>query len=155
MKLKYLLPLFLMLPLLASCNDEDNVEEIFCSGPWYVGNYFGKANWDKRNGVPKYQPTNPADKQTLETIAAFHIEFKPDGSFSGSMKDATFEGDWSADGKERTVRLIFKGRPNTSNAYNREFIETLKEVIHYNGDTNYLMLGPEDKKSYIQFAHKR
>ncbi len=154
MKLKFL-TFILLLPLLVGCNTEDDVEEIFTSGPWYVVNYFGKANWDKRNGDPKYKPTNAADKKVLETIAGFHIEFKPDGSFTGGMQNASFEGDWSADGKDRTIRLIFKGRPNTSNQYNREFIETLREAIYYNGDSNYLMLGPENKKSFIQFGHKR
>ena len=37
---------------------------------------------------------------------------------------------------------------------NKEFIETLKEVAFYQGDSNVLMLGPTNKRSYIQFRHK-
>lgn len=50
MKLKSILYILMLLPFLWSCNNEDDVEEIFASGTWHVVDFYGKANWDKRNG---------------------------------------------------------------------------------------------------------
>lgn len=161
MKLKQVLYMLMVLPLLWSCNNEDDVEEIFASGTWYVVDYYTQANWNKRNGTPKYdsmyrnEDTRADGRRGLETIHGFQLTFKADGTFAGQMQNASFEGTWQADGKERTLRLTLKGNPNTSTTYNKEFIETLNNVAYYQGDSNYLMLGPEDKKSYIQFAHQQ
>ena len=54
MKLKSILYILMLLPFLWSCNNEDDVEEIFASGTWHVVDFYSKANWDKRNGEPKY-----------------------------------------------------------------------------------------------------
>ena len=54
MKLKSILYILMLLPFLWSCNNEDDVEEIFASGTWHVVDFYGKANRDKRNGEPKY-----------------------------------------------------------------------------------------------------
>lgn len=153
MKLKSILYMLIVLPFLWSCNNEDDVEEIFASGTWYVTNYFTKANWNKRNGDPKYKPTDNEGRKALEIIQKFTLNFKDDGTFAGSMQSSNFKGTWEADGKKRTVRLTIDGNPNTSSNYSQEFIETLQNVEFYSGDSNYLMLGPEDKRSYIQFTH--
>ncbi|WP_455673594.1 DUF4847 family protein [Phocaeicola sp.] len=150
MKLKHILYILLVLPFLWSCNDEDNVDDIFASGTWHLVNYYTKANWDKRNGDPKYKPTD----QGSSIIQKFTLNFNSNGTFTGSMQNVSnFEGTWQADGKDRTVFLKINGNPNTSSAYNKEFIEALKNVAFYQGDSNFLMLGPEDKRSYIQFTH--
>ena len=49
MKLKSILYILMLLPFLWSCNNEDDVEEIFASGTWHVVDFYGKANWDKRH----------------------------------------------------------------------------------------------------------
>lgn len=56
MKLKSILYILMLLPFLWSCNNEDDVEEIFASGTWHVVDFYGKANWDGifGNGEPKY-----------------------------------------------------------------------------------------------------
>ena len=161
MKLKYILYIMLALPLLWSCNNEDDLEEIFASGTWYVVNYFGKANWDRGDGEPMYKPIDSEgniDKEgrkALETIHAFSLTFKADGTFSGSMERGDFSGTWQADGKERTIRLRVSSNPNTSGySLSRTYIETLENAAFYRGDSNYIMLAPEDKKTYIQFTHK-
>lgn len=156
MKLKYI-PYIIMLalPLLWSCNNEDDLEEIFVSGTWHVANYFGKANWDKGDGEPMYKPTDNEGRKALDIIHTFTLTFKADGTFSGSMERGEFSGTWQADGKERTIRLRVTSNPNTSGySLSRTYIETLENAVYYRGDSNYIMLGPEDKKTYIQFAHK-
>lgn len=155
MKLKSILYILMIVPFLWSCNDEDDVEEIFVSGTWHVVNYFGKANWDKRNGDPKYKPADTAGRNALQTIQTFTLLFNVDGSFVGKMQSGNFKGKWQADGKERTIRLRIEGSPGTSSSYDREYIETLQNVEFYQGDSNVLLLAPEDKKSFIQFSHKK
>ncbi len=91
MKLKSILYILMLLPFLWSCNNEDDVEEIFASGTWHVVDFYGKANWDKRNGEPKYNA----------------MAHNPD------------------------------------------------KAIFYQGDSNVLLLAPEGKKTYIQFAHNK
>lgn len=155
MRLKHFLYTLLMLPLLWSCNNEDDVEEIFASGTWYVLNYYTKADWDQPGkGEPRYKPDSKEGIAALEVISKFALTFKDDGTFDGSMQNSTFSGTWEADGKNQTVYLTLKGKPNTSTAYNKEFIEFLQNVVFYQGDSkNYLILGPEDKRSFIQFRH--
>lgn len=59
-----------------------------------------------------------------------------------------------ADGKDRTVNINFTKTP-PSTSYNNEFIEALNNAIFYQGDSNVLLLAPEGKKTYIQFAHNK
>lgn len=153
MKLKNILYILCALPFLWGCNDEDDVNEIFVSGTWYVVNYFTKADWDKRNGEPVYKPITGEGQDALKVIQLFTLTFSDDGTYKGTMQNANFDGTWSADGKDRSLRLTVKGSPNTSSRFNKELIETLKEVAYYQGDSNVLMLGPSDKRSYIQFRH--
>ena len=72
----------------------------------------------------------------------------------GSIQNGTIEGTWQADGKDRTVNINFTKTP-PSTSYNNEFIEALNNAIFYQGDSNVLLLAPEGKKTYIQFAHNK
>ena len=154
--MKHILYLLLVLPLLmlGSCNTEDDIDEIFISGTWNVVNYFGKANWEKRNGEPFYKMYEKEGEQALKIISTFSITFSKDGTFAGTMQNATFDGKWQANGKDRTIRLTLNGSPNTSSRYNKQFIEYLKDAAFYQGDSNVLLLAPEEKKTYIQLRHK-
>lgn len=67
MKLKSILYILMLLPFLWSCNNEDDVEEIFASGTWHVVDFYGKANWDKRNGEPKYNAMAHNPDKTIAT----------------------------------------------------------------------------------------
>lgn len=153
MKLKSILYILMLLPFLWSCNNEDDVEEIFASGTWHVVDFYGKANWDKRNGEPKYNAMahNPdktiaaEGRKALDIIHGFNITFKADGTFTGSIQNGTIEGTWQADGKDRTVNINFTKTPS-STSYNNEFIEALNNAIFYQGDSNVLLLAPEGKK---------
>ena len=153
MKLKHILYILCAIPFLWGCNDEDDINEIFASGPWYVVNYFTKADWNKRNGEPVYKLDTSEGQETLKVVQRFTLTFSDDGTFQGTMQSATFEGNWSADGKDRSIHLTVKGAPNISSRLNKELLETLKNVVYYQGDSNVLMLGPSDKRSYIQFRH--
>lgn len=155
MRLKNILYIIGILPFLWGCNNEDDIDEIFVSGTWNVVNYFTKADWDKRNGEPVYKQDNKDDWESLKVISTFTLTFSDDGTFEGTMQNAQFEGTWSAEGKKRTVHFNIKGSPNTSSRFNKQFIDALKEAVYYQGDSNVLMLGPAEKRSYIQFRHNK
>lgn len=155
MKLKNILYIMCAIPFFWSCNDEDNIQEIFVSGTWNVVNYFTKADWDKRNGEPVYKQDNQEGWESLKVISTFTLTFNDDGTVKGTMQNANFEGTWDADAKKRSIHFNIKGNPNTSNRFNKEFIEALKEAAYYQGDSNVLMLGPAEKRSYIQFRHNK
>ena len=152
-RIKNLLSILMLLPFLWSCNDEDDINEIFVSGTWNVVNYFTKADWDKRNGEPLYKLNTVEGQNALKNISQFTLTFSDDGTFKATMNNSTFEGTWQADGKDRTVHFNIKGSPNTSSKHNKEFVETLKEATFYQGDSQVLLIAPSDKESYIQFKH--
>lgn len=87
MKLKSILYILMLLPFLWSCNNEDDVEEIFASGTWHVVDFYGKANWDKRNGEPKYNATRPQLHGVGDGQKENHMGFMSKLLSFGSDKD--------------------------------------------------------------------
>lgn len=154
MNFKNILCLLFTLSLFWGCT-EDDIDEIFISGTWNVVNYFTKADWDKRNGEPVYKQDNKDDVESLKVISTFTLIFHENGTLEGTMQNARFDGTWDADGKERTVHMSIQGNPDTASRFNKQFIDALKEATYYQGDSNVLMLGPSDKRSYIQFRHNK
>lgn len=154
MRIKNILSILCILPFLWGCNNEDDINEIFVSGTWNVVNYFTKADWNRRNGEPVYKQDTSEGIESLRVVSNFSLTFNDDGTYEGNMQNAVFSGTWSADGKNRTIHFTIKGNPSTSSRFNKEFIETLKEATYYQGDSKVLLLGPSDKRSYIQFKHK-
>ena len=154
MNFKNILCLLFTLSLFWGCT-EDDIDEIFISGTWNVVNYFTKADWDKRNGEPVYKQDNKDDVESLKVISTFTLIFHENGTLEGTMQNARFDGTWDANGKERTVHLSIQGNPDTASRFNKQFIDALKEATYYQGDSNVLMLGPSDKRSYIQFRHNK
>lgn len=154
MNFKNILCLLFTLLLFWGCT-EDDIDEIFISGTWNVVNYFTKADWDKRNGEPVYKQDNKDDVESLKVISTFTLIFHENGTLEGTMQNARFDGTWDADGKERTVHMSIQGNPDTASRFNKQFIDALKEATYYQGDSNVLMLGPSDKRSYIQFRHNK
>lgn len=160
MKLKSILYMLMVLPFLWSCNDEDNVDEIFVSGQWNLLNFYGQADWNSNNDTsarPEYDPvTRPSDGPILETIQAFTINFKVDGTFIATAQGSSFNGTWSADGKKRTVMINISGNPSGSSLAGK-YMNALKSARFYKGvggNSGYLQLAPDDKATFIQLRHK-
>ena len=151
MKLRHILYLLLALPLLlTSCEKEDDVNEIFVSGTWNVGNFYHGGQWSKyENDGAKVKYTREED---IKALNAMTITFNEDGSFQGKTSAGPFTGKWAVDGKKRTISIT-QLRGNVSMGKSKEFIDALKNAAYYKGDSNYLKLAPEDKKSYVQLGH--
>lgn len=151
MKLKSILYLLLLLPLLSGCNNEDDLEAILQSGTWNVANLFTTTNWNDNN---KYTPiyTEGSDIEAFNKMA---IIFQADGTLTGTLSNsASFQGTWRADGGDRTMLInISRTTGNVNERLNKAVLDHLKEVRYYKGDSGMLQLATEGKNKYIQLAH--
>ena len=151
MKLRHILCLLFALPLMTGCNNEDDINEIFISGTWNVGNFYIGGNWSKydNDGArPKY-----TKEEDIKTLNALTVNFLEDGTLQGQIATGTFSGKWSANGDGRTVSITNLKTNGTPSGKSKEFIEALKNAAYYKGDSKYLKLAPQDKKTYVQFGH--
>ena len=149
-KIKHILYLLLALPFMTRCNNEDDINEIFVSGTWNVGNFYNGGKWDKVNdgALPKY--TKELD---IKALNAMTVSFLKDGTLQGQIATGTFSGNWQANGDDRTVSITQLKVNGTPSGMSKEFIEALKAASFYKGDSNYLKLANEEKKSYVQLGH--
>ena len=150
MKLKHILYLILTLPLLWGCNNEDNVDEIFVSGTWNVGNFYNGGDWDKLNDGARPAYTKEDDLKALNYLT---VTFLEDGTLQGRMNNGTFTANWQANGEDRTISITQLKTTATPSGKSKQLVEALKNAAYYKGDSKVLKLAPQDKKSYVQFGH--
>ena len=150
MKLKHILYLILTLPLLWGCNNEDNVDEIFVSGTWNVGNFYNGGDWDKLNDGARPAFTKEDDLKALNYLT---VTFLEDGTLQGRMNNGTFTANWKANGEDRTISITQLKTTATPSGKSKQLVEALKNAAYYKGDSKVLKLAPQNKKSYVQFGH--
>lgn len=144
---------FLVIPLfLVSCNQEDDIYEIFASGTWRVNNYYTDCNWNNL----AYKPGNPVftSVDDLKIINSFTVIFEDDGTMRGNIDGGTFTAKWNADAKDRSFSITNISASISLSGKNAEFINRLKNVKYYQGDSKTMQLAPQDKTTYIQFNHQ-
>ena len=151
MRLKNLLSILLLLPLMCCCQ-EDDIEVIFVkSGTWNVGNFCVGGKWDKTNDGARviYQKN-----EDLKALNQMTVIFDEDGTLSGTLiNGGTFNAKWGANGKDRTIWISNMKTSATPSGKSKELIDALTNAAYYKGDSNYLKIAPEDKKSYVQLGH--
>ena len=150
MKLKHILYLILTLPLLWGCNNEDNVDEIFVSGTWNVGNFYNGGDWDKLNDGARPAFTKEDDLKALNYLT---VTFLEDGTLQGRMNNGTFTANWKANGEDRTISITQLKTTATPSGKSKQLVEALENAAYYKGDSKVLKLAPQNKKSYVQFGH--
>jgi hypothetical protein len=150
MKLKHVLYLILTLPLLWGCNNEDNVDEIFVSGTWNVGNFYNGGDWDKLNDGARPAFTKEDDLKALNYLT---VTFMEDGTLQGRMNNGTFTAHWKANGEDRTISITQLKTTATPSGKSKQLVEALENAAYYKGDSKVLKLAPQNKKSYVQFGH--
>ena len=150
MKLKHVLYLILTLPLLWGCNNEDNVDEIFVSGTWNVGNFYNGGDWDKLNDGARPAFTKEDDLKALNYLS---VTFLEDGTLQGRMNNGTFTAHWKANGEDRTISITQLRTTATPSGKSKQLVEALENAAYYKGDSKVLKLAPQNKKSYVQFGH--
>ena len=150
MKLKHVLYLILTLPLLWGCNNEDNVDEIFVSGTWNVGNFYNGGDWDKLNDGARPAFTKEDDLKALNYLT---VTFLEDGTLQGRMNNGTFTANRKANGEDRTISITQLKTTATPSGKSKQLVEALENAAYYKGDSKVLKLAPQNKKSYVQFGH--
>lgn len=150
MKLKHVLYLIWTLPLLWGCNNEDNVDEIFVSGTWNVGNFYNGGDWDKLNDGARPAYTKEDDLKALNYLT---VTFLEDGTLQGRMNNGTFTAHWKANGEDRTISITQLKTTATPSGKSKQLVEALENAAYYKGDSKVLKLAPQNKKSYVQFGH--
>ena len=150
MKLKHVLYLIWTLPLLWGCNNEDNVDEIFVSGTWNVGNFYNGGDWNRLNDGARPAYTKEDDLKALNYLT---VTFLEDGTLQGRMNNGTFTANWQANGEDRTISITQLKTTATPSGKSKQLVEALKNAAYYKGDSKVLKLAPQDKKSYVQFGH--
>lgn len=144
---------FLVIPMfLVSCNQEDDIYEIFASGTWRVNNYYTDCNWNNL----AYKPGNPVftSVDDLKIINSFTVIFEDDGTMRGNIDGGTFTAKWNANAKDRSFSITNISASISLSGKNAEFINRLKNVKYYQGDSKTMQLAPQDKTTYIQFNHQ-
>ena len=138
-KTKIILSLLLLSVTLVSCDNCDDLTEIFKSHTWKLS-YFREGN---RN-------TSPSNNST------YTLKFY-DTTFAFTTKSgATITGYWQADNKERTFRCSQVKVNNGSIAGDSTALKAekfFKEAKYYEGDTNYLKIKIQNN-SFMQFHNK-
>lgn len=150
MKLRHILYLLIALPLMTGCNNEDDINEIFISGTWNVGNFYNGGDWHKVNDGARPVYTKEEDFKALNALT---VTFMEDGSLQGKLDNGTFTAQWKANGEDRTLSIINIKTSATPNGKGKQLIEALKNAAYYKGDSKYLKIAPQDKKSYVQLGH--
>ena len=150
MKLKHVLYLLLALPLLWGCNNEDDVNEIFSSGTWNVGNFYNGGDWNKVNDGARPIYTKEDDLRALNYLT---VTFLADGTLQGRMNNGTFTANWKANGEDRTISITQLKTTATPSGKSKQLVEALENAAYYKGDSKVLKLAPQNKKSYVQFGH--
>ena len=90
----------------------------------------------------------------LKIINSFTVVFEDDGTMRGNIDGGTFTAKWNADAKDRSFSITNISASISLSGKNAEFINRLKNVKYYQGDSNTIQLAPQDKTTYIQFNHQ-
>ncbi len=151
LKHRFTVLLLLAAGLLGGCDQNDDIDEIFCSGTWYVVDYYTNFNWSNL-AKDAGKPLNGGKPDVLSVIQQFTLQFKDDGSLEGKLQNGSLTGQWQADPEGRTVSFRdIQASPLTGQ--NKEFVEFLKRCTLYQGNSRLLHLTNGEKAKYLQLNH--
>lgn len=137
--------LMIVAGLFSSCNDEDDIEEIFIGKTWYMNG--ATVNGLRLNSEVKNFYTEAND-------GAYYITFS-NGTFNGMMSAGDpFSGTWKADGKKQTITLDVKNAPNVSSTFDRQIYSIVKSTTSYSSGSDFMKL-KADKQNEVYFGSSR
>ena len=141
-----------LLPLLAGCDESDDVAEIFTGKTWkltYIA-LDGQHQWfDFWNGD---EAANQRSLQELEKGATFTVTFQGSdteevvgGEFNAQAINRQITGYWNADGSSRELRTTdIRATGSDSDVLARAFETGLRNATRYSGDSQNLYIYYED-----------
>ena len=109
---------------LGGCSQEDDIEEIFCSGQWSLVNFFETKNWDSTNS---HGDTPLITKPETSSKNWISITFNDDGSVKGVLTDGEFTARWQGDASTRTISLTQAKTTVSPTSTRQELSERLKQ----------------------------
>lgn len=123
----------------ASCNKEDDIQEIFIDRSWTLTFI--------QEGKEHFVPQNNA---------AYIISFKGNTFTLTTPANATISGNWQADGGSRTFRCssIRTSGNITNDDIAKRMRNMLQNAVSYNGDANYLQIIVQQGNAFMQFYNK-
>lgn len=134
--------------LLAACTQEDDISEIFASGQrWHWSSSYVTEDWDKE-GAPTLTFDESATVNAVTNRDAFIVTFSPDGTVKGAGQHFTFNGSWTAEGKDRTMEMRLTPS-STPAGLDKVFFDQLRQARFYRGDARLLKLFDKEKRTYL------
>lgn len=123
----------------ASCNKEDDIQEIFIDRIWTLTFI--------QEGKEHFVPQNNT---------AYIMLFKGNTFTLTTPADATITGNWQADGDSRTFRCsnIRTSGNITNDDIAKRMRNMLQNAVSYNGDANYLQIIVQQGNAFMQFYNK-
>ncbi|QIU94655.1 DUF4847 family protein [Bacteroides faecium] len=135
--------LFLLLPLLAGCNDTDDVAAIFTGKTWKLNYITVDGGHEMFNFWGTDNTARTKSYEELEKSGSYNIVFDGiadgdiiNGKIRGTIvKSFALEGSWSANGKDNSFSASVSGNDG-GDVLAKNFMEGLKTATSYEGDTN-------------------
>ncbi len=148
-RVRRLMPYLFLLMVLGSCNDEDDVTEIFTGKTWKL-TYIGSTDdWtDLSSGVNLNNYLEEKQPQNAYTVIFY------DGSVRITGGEATvWTGTWSADGKSNTFHITITDKQGEGTTANEKtFLELIAGACYYRGSSVLLRLFDSDRANFAQFS---
>lgn len=137
--------LMIVAGLFSSCNDEDDIDEIFVGKTWYMNG--ATVNGLRLNSEVK-------NFYTEAGAGAYFITFS-NGTFNGMMSAGDpFSGTWEANGKKQTITLKIKNSPNVSTTFDRQIFSIITKSSSYSSGADFIKL-KQDKQNEVVFGNSR
>lgn len=139
------------LPMMSSCNNEDDVLEIFTGKSWKLSKISAEGTNIQFNYWPNDNAAGDAYQSSMKLLKSqsnFTLTFtggqigeKISGTFSGKGVQCSFDGQWQADGNNQQLNMsINSSAGSESDPLAKAFINGLKNVIRYEGDAKNLFI---------------
>lgn len=140
-----------LLPLASSCNDEDDVIEIFTGKTWKMS----RLTDNEKNAPQFYKGIWNSEKEQLRSMeylnrdGNFTVTFEGteiNGEIDGTQVviqgiQSKMTGTWTANGQDNTLKLqLKKTEGSETDPLAKAFMAAMKNVYKYEGDVHQLTL---------------
>lgn len=143
--IKNIFYIYFSLLALTACSNEDDIEEIFIGRTWYMNG--ATINGMKLNSDIKNFYTDAGER-------AYYISFSA-GTFTGVLSEGVFfSGTWAANGKEQTILMNIKQKPNTQTIFDKQIFNIISSASSYNSGADFLSI-KEDNQNIVLFGSSR
>lgn len=143
--IKNIFYIYFSLLALTACSNEDDIEEIFIGRTWYMNG--ATINGMKLNSDIKNFYTDARER-------AYYISFSA-GTFTGVLSEGVFfSGTWAANGKEQTILMNIKQKPNTQTIFDKQIFNIISSASSYNSGADFLSI-KEDNQNIVLFGSSR